>query len=64
MGCREVDVHTKAESPLPHWGNQWGGRLHRQKEGLPAGTAQSALAVFRELVIGGLTRAITVVLGS
>lgn len=59
-----MDVCPKAESPLPHWGNQWGGSLHRQKEGPPAERAQSALPVIWVLVIGGLTSAIMVVLGS
>ena len=41
-----------------------GGSLHRQKEGPPAETAPSALPVIWELVIGGLTSAFMVVLGS
>ena len=41
-------------SPTPT-GNQLGKSFYRQKEGLYAETAQSALRVILKLVIGGLT---------
>lgn len=59
-----MDICPKSEFPLPRWGNQRGGSLQRQKEGPPAETAPSALPVIWELVIGGLTSAFMVVLGS
>ena len=59
----EIDLCPKADSlPAPR---QSGGKsFYRQREGLHAERAQSALTVFLKLVISGLTSVILIVLST
>ena len=58
----KVDACPKAVPPSP--GQSVGKSFYRQREGLRADGAQSALTVILKLVIGGLTSIILIVLST